>query len=433
MRRVLYHGGVSAMSNELARPSWELQPLGRAEMGPYGDFPRLTDAEKQRVWREYRARQGGRPPVTLGVNNRVCLQAPELNAPGLAYREVYTRPEAMLLAQLWHQYVLRMRHHLFCDEATGLPEAWKVSPSYHNVYEAAFFGAAIAYRPGELPDTTPPYAGARKRDVFAVDIEHPAQRGFFRETIEMTHAMERVAREATFWGRPIEVEPYLPLGTDGPLTVAMNIRGSEILTDLVEDPDYARELFAFIVEAAVKRRRALAAYWRVPEDPRGGVGLADDSIALLGVSQYREWILPHHRAWFDAVDPRGDRPRSIHLCGDAQRHFLTIRDELRVSSFDTGFPVDFARLRSDLGPEVEVYGGVEVATLLSGPPDRVYRRARGILESGILAGGRFVLREANNLPPGVGWANLAAMYRAAFDAGPAASRPAVSRPASSRP
>ena len=77
--------------------------------------------------------------------------------------------------------------------------------------------------------------------------------------------------------------------------------------------------------------------------------------------------------------------------------------------------MDFARFRTELGPEVEIWGGVEVATLLTGSPESVYRRARGILASGILAGGRFVLHEANNLPPGVRWANLAAMYRAAFD------------------
>ncbi|MBN2448697.1 MAG: hypothetical protein JXO22_18365, partial [Phycisphaerae bacterium] len=62
-------------------------------------------------------------------------------------------------------------------------------------------------------------------------------------------------------------------------------------------------------------------------------------------------------------------------------------------------------------------GGVEVPLLCGGTPEQVYERARGILTSGVRAGGRFVLREANNLPPKVSWANLAAMYRAAFDFG----------------
>jgi hypothetical protein len=321
----------------------------------------------------------------------------------------------MLLAQLWHQYVARMRHHLFCDYETNLPDVWKVSTHYQNVYEAAFFGAPIEFRGTQVPDTTPPYAGERRNEVFEIDIEHPTEKGFFRGGIDMTHAMERAARGKTFWGRPIQVDPFLPIGTDGPLTVAMNVRGPEILTDLMEDPGYAQRLFDFVVTAALKRHHAFRSYWGVEATPEEGVGMADDSIALIGPSQYREWILPHHRKWYQALDPQGLRPRSIHLCGNAQRHFRTIHDELGVKSFDTGFPVDFAGLRRDLGPAVEVQGGVEVGLLLSGTPDAVSRRARAILDSGIREGGRFVLREANNLPPAVPWANLAAMYRAVFD------------------
>ncbi len=67
--------------------------------------------------------------------------------------------------------------------------------------------------------------------------------------------------------------------------------------------------------------------------------------------------------------------------------------------------------------DVEIFGGVEGPTLLGGTPQQVYERAREILQSGITEGGRFVLRDANNLPPNVPWANLAAMYKAAFDFG----------------
>ena len=403
------------MPTEIALPSWSLPPLERADLGPYGDFPRLSDADKQEVWKSYRAGTPSRTPVLLSTNNRVFMPVPELNAPRLRYRDVFSDPEAMLLAQLWHQYVARMRHHLFCDYETDLPEVWKVTAHYQNVYEAAFFGAPIEYRGDEVPDTSPPYAGSRKERVFDVDVEHPTEKGFFRQAIDMTHALERLARDRTFWGRPIRIEPYLPIGTDGPLTVAMNIRGQEILTDFTEDPDYVRSLFDFVVTAALTRHRAFRSYWGVEARADEGVGMADDSIALIGAAQYREWVLPHHRKWFQSLDPEGRRPRSIHLCGDAQRHFRTIRDELGVRSFDTGFPVDFARVRAELGPDVEVLGGVEVALLLTGTPEAVYRRARTILGSGIRTGGRFVLREANNLPPAVPWANLAAMYRAAFD------------------
>jgi len=58
-----------------------------------------------------------------------------------------------------------------------------------------------------------------------------------------------------------------------------------------------------------------------------------------------------------------------------------------------------------------------VSLLLAGPPQAVYDRARAILHSGIKEGGRFVLSEANNLPPCCPEENLDAMYRACLDHG----------------
>lgn len=83
----------------------------------------------------------------------------------------------------------------------------------------------------------------------------------------------------------------------------------------------------------------------------------------------------------------------------AQEIHNTLRDELNIRSFDSGFPVDFAWLRRELGPEVEILGGPPVAPLLHGAPQAVYDATKEILLSGIKEGGRFVLREGNNLPP----------------------------------
>ena len=87
-------------------------------------------------------------------------------------------------------------------------------------------------------------------------------------------------------------------------------------------------------------------------------------------------VLPEHRRYDEAAGHNG--PRNMHLCGDATRHFSAMHPHLGVTRFDTGFPVDFAALRRQLGPDVEICGGVEVALLLAGSPDQVYRRATEI-------------------------------------------------------
>lgn len=404
------------MGGELARAAWILAPLDASEAGPYGGFPRLGDAQKRGLWDAWRKGSAPRAPVALATNNRVVLLDPRFNPERTGYREVFSDPAAMLAAQLRWQYVIRMRHHVFSDQDTDLPETWRVAPHFQNCFEAASFGCPLVYRDGELPDTEPAYRGERKEAVFETDIERPLENPFLRSTVEMTLRMRALARGSTFLGRPIEVDPYLPTGTDGPLTVSMNLRGPEILTDLADDPGYAGRLFDFVVRAAVLRGRAFRQYWGLPEDPDAAVPLADDSIALLGSEQYVRQVLPSHRLWFRERDPEGRRRRAIHLCGDAQRHFPVIRRELGVTAFDTGFPIDFRRLREELGPGTEITGGVEVGLLLGASPAAVYGRAREILSSGILRGGRFSLHEANNLPPGAPWPNLAAMYKASFDA-----------------
>jgi uroporphyrinogen-III decarboxylase len=119
-------------------------------------------------------------------------------------------------------------------------------------------------------------------------------------------------------------------------------------------------------------------------------------------------VLPFHRRLIEGLSEPG--ANSIHLCGDATRFFPLLRDELNIRSFDTGFPVDFSWMRQALGPKVEVKGGPSVMFLQSATPAQVREEVRRILDSGIRGGGRFILREGNNLPPDVGLDPLWAMY-----------------------
>lgn len=374
----------------------------------------ISNADKELVWQRYHARTPERVPVHLATTDRVHILDPRYSSQDLDYPEVFAQADKMLLAQLRWQDTIRHHHHLYCDLPAGLPEAWSVGIQFQNVYEAWFFGCPVRFEPGQVPDTRPILTDDNKRSVFEIDITQPFARDPFKRGFEFTERMTNLARSMEYRGRPVQVQPYLPGGTDGPLTVAANLRGAAFLTDLYADPEYADELLAFLTEAAIIRARAVDA---LRATPRTSVGLADDMLQAVSTRMFVERILPHHRRYYDALDPEHNLPRSMHLCGDATRHFGTLVRELGVQSFDTGFPVDFGALRRELGPDVEILGGVEVALLLHGTSKQVYARARDILTSGVLEGGRFVLREANNLPPRVPMENLAAMYRAAFDFG----------------
>ncbi len=377
-------------------------------------FVTPTDQEKREVWEAYRAGKPTRTPVQLATNPRVFLLDPQWNTEGWTFEQAAHDPETMVRAHLRYQLQRRTFFNHYTDDPTSLPDVWPVALSAYNVYEAAIFGAEIDYSPDQVPDTIPPFADEdRKEEIFELDIEHPLERGFCKRYLDFWDEMEKVCEGLEFEGRPVELQPWALTGTDGPVTVGCNLRGADFLMDLAGDPDYADRLMAFVVRAANIRRRAFEEYWG---DKIGrGNGLADDSIAMLSVEMYREQVMAHHRAFYEDVER--DRTRAIHLCGDAQRFFPIFRHEFGAKTFDTGFPVDHGKLREQLGPEAEIGGGPEVALLLNGTSNDVHERTGDILESGIRAGGRFILKEANNLPPRCPAENLQAMYEACLDHG----------------
>jgi len=247
-----------------------------------------------------------------------------------------------------------------------------------------------------------------------MDIDHPMDNPFVKQCIRRYEDIKEAISSLSYDDMTFKVAPPL-MGFDGHLTIATCLRGSELYSDIYEDPDYFRRLLAFLHNAVIIRNRAMAEYFGQKAFNGTKGGFADDSIQLISTKTYKEMVLPFHKQWYALWSEEG--PHSMHLCGDATRHFPLIHEELHVNSFDTGFPVDFGWLRKTLGNDVEISGGPEVSILLNGTSDQVYERTRGILESGIMEGGRFVLRDANNLPPRCPEENLAAMYRCCLEHG----------------
>jgi uroporphyrinogen-III decarboxylase len=376
----------------------------------------LSDADKQAVWDAYHRGQPSRVPMFLVINPRVTVTDPSWNPKGYDFERVAKDPEAHVQISLQHQLHVRRVFHPYTDEPTELPEVWTVGLMVYNIYEAAYFGCPIDYQSGQVPDTVPIYADEDRREaVFEIDVERPLENPYVKSCLDFWHEMERIVRGMSFEGRPVRMGPWT-VGTDGPVTVACNLRGTDFLVDLADEADdYAHRLMGHITRAAIVRREAFQRYWGTRLIPRLGNGMADDSVAMLSPEMYRDSVMPHHRAFYEAGDPSAER--GLHLCGDVMHLIPLIRRELNVTSFDTGFPIDHGRLRAEVGPEVNLQGGPEVALLLGGSPEAVYRRTAEILTSGVKRGGRFMLREGNNLPPGVPLANLEAMRRACLDHG----------------
>ena len=370
------------------------------------------NAEVREVWRRFREGDPVRVPMTLGISSRFTMLHPEANPDGVTYEQYFGDPDVMFERQLAHHHWVR--HHLLYDAELGIPETWTVSVDFQNSYEQLWYGADLRFIDGNVPDTPPFLTDASKWAFIDCGPPEPfggwmAQNwGFFEHFREKAEGYE-------FHGRPVKVGSLPGGGTDGPFTVACALRGPDALClDMVADPDFYHALMDLLVEATIARIRAFRERLGQPLESRAW-GFADDSVQLVSEATYRDLILPYHRRLVEVFGPDG--PNSIHLCGDATHLFKTIRDELNVMSFDTGFPVDHGRLRRELGPEVTLYGGPHVEILRTGTPDAVRAEAKRILESGVMDGGKFVLREGNNLAPGTPPENVAAMYEACEEFG----------------
>ncbi|MBI5835562.1 MAG: hypothetical protein HZB16_24930, partial [Armatimonadetes bacterium] len=363
------------------------------------------------VWDAYRARRPIRVPLVLGINVRYTMRRPEANPTGIGFPAYFGDARVQVRRQCEHNHWVR--HWLNHDQEMGLPEAWSVGVDFQNVYEAAWLGCELEYRGDEVPDTTPLLADEdRKRLLFDRGLPDPFSGPLMAQGWDHYATMRSLVDAGwEYQGRPLKHVWMTGLGTDGPVTVACNVRGAtEFLTDLLADPDYAQELLTYLTDGIIARITAYRQHLGQPLRTAGW-GFADDSIALLSEAQYRDFVEPHHRRLIEAFSD-GTGQNSVHLCGDATHLFGHLRDALNIGSFDTGYPVDHGRLRAELGPEVEIAGGPSVPFLVTHRPDEVENECRRILESGIMAGGRFMLREGNNLPPECPPENVWAMARA---------------------
>ncbi|MCE7981453.1 MAG: hypothetical protein DYG89_09695 [Caldilinea sp. CFX5] len=374
------------------------------------DFTQHNE-EVSAVWAAYHAGNPIRVPVLMDTDTRFfILENDDLNPNEQITFEDYSEDALLMLDFQLRAAAWRAQHIApYCDERAGLPDKFTVTVDLQRYFEAGFFGAAVIYKRGQTPDTRPILAGEHKHRLFDQGLPDPLTGGVFAKAHRLYAIMaERLHGGFTYQERPVEFAPF-GLITDGPLTVATNLRGVELYTDFYEDPDYVRQLLDLIVEATIARVRAHRRFFGQPEIAESW-SFADDAVQLLSTTMVRDFVLPAHHKLKAALT---SAPRiAIHLCGDATRHFKLLRDELGVYSFDTGFPIDFTWLRQELGPAVEIKGGPRVTLLREGTPEQITTEVRRILMSGIMEGGRFILREANDMAPGTPIANIAAAYEA---------------------
>lgn len=375
-------------------------------MSMQADFT-AHNVEQAAVWEAFYAGRPTRVPMIINCSTRNTLFNPLANPEGVDFARYFNDPRAMFIHNLRRQYYIR--HYLYFDQEMGLPERWTIGVDFQNCYEAMWWGCPLHFRENQVPDTTPLLHSDNKRMLFERGMPEPFS-GWLGRAWEYYEQFQAWAQNEEFMGRPITISGVPGLSSDGIFTVACALMNpADLMMEMYTDPDFVHEFLGFITEATIRRIKAFRKRLGLPETS-SSCGLADDAIQMLSPQAYRDFVLPYHKRFVAEFGVQG--PNSMHLCGDATHHFKLIRDELNVMSFDTGFPVDHGWLRRELGPEVTIYGGPPAPLVRQGSIDAIVAETKRILESGIMEGGRFVLREGNNLAPGTPPEHVRAMYEA---------------------
>jgi len=356
-----------------------------------------------------------RVPVRLNTNPRMLMLDPAYNRKGLSYKDYMTDPDVM--GQCILEWLYWTRFLLPGDQEKGLPDAWQVHVDFQNFYDAAWLGGEVVFEDDQIPYAKPLLNDDNKRMLFDRGIPDPFEGEWASRGLRFSEYFEKKsAQDWAFLGRPVEPARIVSfMATDGPFTTAATLRGAtDLCMDMLLDPGYVHELLEYLTDALIARMKAWRAFLGWPTEAPEWM-TADDSVEMLSVEQYREFVLPRHRRLYEAICPNGTR--GVHLCGNAQRLFPVLRQELNVTSFDTGFPVDFALFRKEMGPDVLISGGPRAPLFVEADPASLLRETERILQSGILEGGRFILQEGNNLPPRAPLGHCEAFYKLAVEQG----------------
>ena len=368
---VKYSGGVIP-KNYVALKEREILNMKKI----YPDNFEKHNEEVTKVWDAYKNGNPVRIPMILGMNPRMVI-LDEKYSGGVTFEKYYNDPQTMLETQL------RFRKFEACevvyDHIMGIPEhGWHLYPDFQNDVECGWLGAEVKYSDNAVPFTIPFLKDDDKKDVLFKKGIPELFSGLLKKVLDFYDYFNQKKNEGfTYEKKPIHSVGFPGMGTDGPMTVACMLRGTtEFCIDLYEDEKYALELLDYITEAAIFRIKALRRHFNQPEI-LPSLGFADDSIQLLSCEDYERFVLPFHKKLIKELTDKTGK-NSIHLCGDATRHFKKIQDELNIYSFDTGFPINFKNMLETLSPETQINGGVHVNTLLGGTPCEITKAVEGI-------------------------------------------------------
>jgi len=117
---------------------------------------------------------------------------------------------------------------------------------------------------------------------------------------------------------------------EGPLTTGWALRGHDFFTDLIENPDAAKEYLGCVTESIIAYRRFVQRVDGLSPSESAAVGLCDDVSAMVSPRLWPELVMPYLERYYAG---QSARRRTAHI-EDLRVEHLHFLDELQLAEFD---------------------------------------------------------------------------------------------------
>jgi len=187
---------------------------------------------------------------------------------------------------------------------------------------------------------------------------------------------------------------------EGPMAEAADLRGiNTVMLDFFDDPNFVRDLFAFVIEMELRFAR---------EQVKAGaevIGIGDAAASLVGPQIYNEFIWPYEKKLVDGIHGLGAKTR-MHICGNT-RPLLTSLGKLGCAIVDLDYLSPMGEGRQKMGPSQVLLGNINpVVVLRNGTPEQV---TAAVSECHRQTGSRFVVGAGCEVPRDTPEENLRAL------------------------
>ncbi len=162
-------------------------------------------------------------------------------------------------------------------------------------------GAPIEFTEDSEPNVKPFISGIdegieflkEKRDIVF------AQQPIFRHYAEMCGYLQE-----RFPGQNVG---FSGLGSQGPITSAVLMRGQDFIFDIIDEPDKAKEFLSLLTDSIIRYRRLINRINGQPEISPRGCGLADDFASLISPDMWPEFVVPYWNQLYEGLTTGSSR------------------------------------------------------------------------------------------------------------------------------